>query len=41
MTNTIFDRGYYQSIQLTDTDGGVIMAKINSDEIRSVTSWFK
>ncbi|MFT5543018.1 MAG: EAL domain-containing protein (putative c-di-GMP-specific phosphodiesterase class I) [Arenicella sp.] len=40
MTNVIFDRGYYQSIQLTDADNDVVIVKNNPDEIYPVPSWF-
>jgi len=40
MTNAIFDRGYYQSIQLTDPDGVIVLDKNNPKEMQSVPEWF-
>jgi EAL domain-containing protein (putative c-di-GMP-specific phosphodiesterase class I) len=40
MTNAIFDRGYYQSIQLTDPKGVIVLDKINPKAVQSVPEWF-
>jgi methyl-accepting chemotaxis protein len=40
MTNAIFDRGYYQSIQLTDPNGVILLDKANPNAMRSVPEWF-
>lgn len=40
MTNAIFDRGYYQSIQLTNADGKVLLEKSNPKAMQSVPEWF-
>jgi diguanylate cyclase (GGDEF)-like protein len=40
MTNAIFDRGYYQSIQLTEPDGVIILDKKNPKAMQSVPEWF-
>ena len=40
MTNAIFDRGYYQSIQLVDADNVVILEKSNPKDMQLVPEWF-
>jgi EAL domain-containing protein (putative c-di-GMP-specific phosphodiesterase class I)/GGDEF domain-containing protein len=40
MTNAIFDRGYYQSIQLTDPNGVILLDKGNPKAMQSVPEWF-
>lgn len=40
MTNAIFDRGYYQSIQLINADNKVLLEKSNPKEMQSVPEWF-
>ncbi|WP_412972338.1 EAL domain-containing protein [Glaciecola sp. MF2-115] len=40
MTNAIFDRGYYQSIQLSDADGNVILEKKNPKAMQTIPDWF-
>jgi len=40
MTNAIFDRGYYQSITLTDATNKVLLDKQNPTELESVPAWF-
>jgi EAL domain-containing protein (putative c-di-GMP-specific phosphodiesterase class I)/GGDEF domain-containing protein len=40
MINAVFDRGYYQSIQLTDPNGVILLDKINPKAMQSVPEWF-
>lgn len=40
MTNAIFDRGYYQSIQLRDADDSLVLEKSNPKAMQSVPAWF-
>jgi len=40
MTNAIFDRGYYLSIELQSIDGSVIVSRINPEQQDLVPKWF-
>lgn len=40
MTNAIFDRGYYLSIELQDLSGNAIVTRINPEQVDSVPTWF-
>jgi len=40
MMNAIFDRGYYQSIQLSDLDGKVLIEKRSNRKLQGVPDWF-
>ena len=40
MVNAIFDRGYYESIVLTDLDGNVLLEKSNPSKPEVVPAWF-
>ena len=40
MTNAIFDRGYYLSIELQDLNGNALVTRINPEELESVPAWF-
>ena len=40
MTNAIFDRGYYLSIELQDINGGVLISRTNPEKLEAVPSWF-
>lgn len=40
MMNAIFDRGYYQSILLSDLNGNVLLEKTNNRQLQGVPSWF-
>lgn len=40
MTNAIFDRGYYLSIELQNVDGTVIVSRINPEKSDDVPQWF-
>ena len=41
MTNAIFDRGYYQHLVLTDSQGNVLIEKHNPESIDTVPNWFR
>jgi len=41
MVDAIFDRGYYQSISLTTTDGNTLIARSNSASHSDVPEWFR
>jgi len=40
MVNTIFDRGYFREILLTDIDGEVLVRKTNPETFAEVPDWF-
>ncbi|NDV89953.1 EAL domain-containing protein [Alteromonas sp. 345S023] len=40
MINAIFDRGYYQSILLSDLDGNQLVIRENPNKIDTVPEWF-
>lgn len=40
MINAIFDRGYYRQIEVSDTDGNIIISRTLSDQIDDVPEWF-
>ncbi|GBL04861.1 EAL domain-containing protein [Glaciecola sp. KUL10] len=40
MTNAIFDRGYYQSIELKDATDQLVLSKQNPTAIEAVPEWF-
>ena len=41
IVNAIFDRGYYQSITLLDTQNAIIIQRTNPTQIDSVPNWFQ
>lgn len=41
MVNAIFDRGYYQSITLLNTQNAIIIQRTNPTQIDSVPNWFQ
>lgn len=41
MVNAIFDRGYYQSITLFNTQNAIIIQRTNPTQIDSVPNWFQ
>lgn len=41
MVNVIFDRGFYQSITLTDAQNNILIQKSNPSLIDSVPNWFQ
>ena len=40
LANAVFDRGYYQEINLTDSDGKILISRINPIKIDDVPTWF-
>ncbi|MFT7688911.1 MAG: diguanylate cyclase (GGDEF)-like protein [Candidatus Azotimanducaceae bacterium] len=40
LANAVFDRGYYQEINLTDSDGKILLSRVNPTQIDGVPAWF-
>ena len=40
LANAVFDRGYYQEINLTDSDGKILISRINPIKIDDIPTWF-
>ncbi len=41
MMNAIFDRGFYQSMVLSDTDRNILIEKHNPNSVEGVPKWFR